>query len=80
MHAVINSVQVTHAGFFSLYFTNMKKREMLSLIVLNVIFDLWLDVKNLVRFHPVINRVAIKDNFTEKAMADFKSLGKRLQE
>ena len=30
--------------------------------------------------HPVRNRVAIKVNFTEKAMAELKSLGKRLQE
>ena len=30
--------------------------------------------------HPVRNQVAIKVNFTEKAMAELKSLGKRLQE
>ena len=30
--------------------------------------------------HPVRNRVAIKVNFTVKAMAELKSLRKRLQE
>ena len=32
------------------------------------------------RLHPVRNRVAIKVNSTEKAMAELKSLGKILQE